>query len=122
MSFLKPGNQAASGILRLKLTNLNNAVDTLIAIYSFNSLTGLIDLRTPNVKLFSNPTMDFFTLKNAEAVGSMRLYTLDGREIARFVNEPSNTYSVANQLVGNYVLSFEDKNGHMFQAVELQKR
>ena len=122
VSFLKPGNQAASGIVHLKLTNLDNAADTLTAIYSFNSLTGSIDLPTPNVKLFPNPTTDFFTLENAEAVGFMRLYTLDGREVARFISNLGNTYSIANQPVGNYVLSFEDKNGHLFQAVELQKR
>lgn len=117
-----PPGQAGSGIVHLKLTNKDNAADSLTAVYTYSTLSGTNDLPKPNVKLFPNPTTDFFTLENAEAVGFMRLYTLDGREVARFVNDPSNTYSIANQPIGNYVLSFEDKNGQLFQAVELQKR
>ncbi|MFN0034965.1 MAG: T9SS type A sorting domain-containing protein [Saprospiraceae bacterium] len=122
VSFLHPINQAASGIVHLKLSNQNNAADTLMAVYSFSTLTGTGELPTPNVRLFPNPTADFFTLENAQDVASMRLFTLDGREVARFVTSPGNTYSIANQPVGNYVLSFEDKNGQLFQALELNKR
>ncbi len=116
-----PG-QAGSGIVHLKLTNLNNAADTLTAIYTYNTLTATNELPAANVKLFPNPTTDFFTLTNADEVASMRLFTIDGREVARFLHSSDNTYSIGNQPVGNYVLSFEDKNGQLFQAVEIQKR
>lgn len=116
-----PG-QAGSGIVHLKLTNLDNAADTLTAIYTFSSLTATNELPAANVKLYPNPTTDFFTLTNAEEVASMRLFTIDGREVARFLHSSDNTYSIANQPVGNYVLSFEDKNGQLFQAVEIHKR
>ena len=116
-----PG-QAGSGIVHVKLTNLNNPADTLIAIYTYSTLTGTNDLPKSNVKLFPNPTTDYFTLENAEGVAAMKLYSLDGREVARFENNSSNTYSIANQPIGNYVLSFEDKNGQLLQAVELHKR
>ncbi|MFN0034964.1 MAG: T9SS type A sorting domain-containing protein [Saprospiraceae bacterium] len=115
--------QASSGIVHLKLTNENNAADTMTAVYTYNSFTsGTGELPAPNVRLFPNPTADFFTLENAAEVASLRLFTLDGREVARFAASPDNRYSIANQPVGNYVLSFEDKNGQLFQALELQKR
>ncbi|MFN0174658.1 MAG: hypothetical protein ACKVU0_08440, partial [Saprospiraceae bacterium] len=79
-----PPGQPGSGIVHLKLTNLDNAADTLTAIYTFNSLTSTSELPAANVKLFPNPTTDFFTLTNAEEVASMRLFTIDGREVARF--------------------------------------
>ncbi|MBC7776287.1 MAG: T9SS type A sorting domain-containing protein [Phycisphaerae bacterium] len=120
--FDPPPGQAGSGIVHVKLTNLGNPADTLTAVYTFSTLSGTKDLPAPNVKLFPNPTTDFFTLTHAEEVASMQLYTLDGRVVARFEHSSSNTYSIANQPVGNYVLSFEDKNGQLFQAVEIQKR
>jgi hypothetical protein len=52
----------------------------------------------------------------------MRLYTMDGREVARFEANAENSYSIANQPIGSYVLSLEDKFGRLFQAVEIQKR
>jgi len=116
-----PGN-AGSGIVHLKLTNLGNPADTLTAVYSFSTLTGTKNLPAPNVKLFPNPSTDHFMLSNADDVASMRLFSLDGRQVARFEASPSNTYQIAHLPVGNYVLSFEDKNGQLFQAVEILKR
>jgi hypothetical protein len=120
--YTPPPGQAGSGIVHVKITNLNNPADTLNVVYSFSTLTGTGELPTANVRLFPNPTTDFFTLENGEEVASMRLYALDGREMARFMNNSDNTYSIANLPVGNYVLSFEDKNGNLFQAVEIHKR
>lgn len=120
--FYNASGQAASGIVHLKLTNLHNAADTMTVVYTYSTLTGTGELPEANVKLFPNPTTEFFTLENASGVGFMRLFTLDGREVARFTASPDNTYSIANQPAGNYVLSFEDKNGQLFQAVELHKR
>ncbi|MBN8678391.1 MAG: T9SS type A sorting domain-containing protein [Chitinophagales bacterium] len=116
-----PG-EAGSGIVHLKLTNLNNPADTLTAVYTYSTLTGTNDLPAPVVKLFPNPVTDYFTLENAEEVGSMRLFTIDGRMVARFEASSDNTYAIGHLPIGNYVLSFEDKDGNLFQAVELHKR
>ncbi|MFN0215767.1 MAG: T9SS type A sorting domain-containing protein [Saprospiraceae bacterium] len=116
-----PG-EPGSGIVHLKLTNLNDAADSLTAVYSYNTLSGTQDLPASNVKLFPNPTTDFFTLEKADDVASMRIFTLDGRVVARFEVSPSNSYSIGHLPTGNYVLSFEDKNGQLFQAVEIHRR
>jgi hypothetical protein len=116
-----PG-QAGSGIVRLKITNLDNPADTLTVLYSFSTITGTNELSAATVRLFPNPTTDRFTLENAADVALMRLYTMDGREVARFESNAENSYSIANQPVGNYVLSLEDKFGRLFQALEIQKR
>lgn len=120
--FDPPPGAPGSGIVHLKLTNLDNAADSLTAVYTYNTLSATNDLPLPTVKLFPNPSKDYFILENAEEVASMRLYALDGREVARFQRSADNTYSIANQAVGTYVLSFEDKNGQMFQAVEIHKQ
>jgi len=120
--FDPPPGQAGSGIVHLKLTNINNPSDTMTAIYTFSTLTGTNDLPASNVKLFPNPTTDFFTLEKAEEVSSMRIFALDGRIMARFEASADNTYSIGHLPAGNYVLSFEDKNGQLFQAVEIHKR
>lgn len=116
-----PG-QAGSGIVRVKIANLDNASDTLTVVYTFSTLTSTGELPTPNVVLFPNPSSDFFSLKNADFVASMRLFSLDGRLVARFEASPNNSYAIGHLPVGNYVLAFEDKNGALFQAVEVQKR
>lgn len=116
-----PG-MAGSAIVHIKLSNLGNPADTLTAVYTFSTLSATHELPAANVKVFPNPTTEYFTLENAEDVGMLRLYTIDGREVAHFEAVSNQTYSIANQPVGNYVLSFEDKKGNLFQALELHKR
>ncbi len=111
-----------SGIVHVKLTNLGNLADTLTAVFTYNTLTGTGELPLANVRLFPNPASDFFTLKNAEEVASMRLFSLDGTVVARFAANADNQYSISNLPKGNYVLSLEDKNGQLFQAVEIHKQ
>jgi hypothetical protein len=120
--FYNPTGGAASGIVHLKLTNQNNPADTLTAVYTFSTLTSTGELPAATVKLFPNPSTDFFALTGAENVASMRLFALDGRQMARFEPNASQQYAIGHLPVGTYVLSLEDKNGQLFQAVELIKR
>lgn len=120
--FYNPTGEAASGIVHLTLTNQNNPADTLTAVYTYSTLTSTSELPAPTVKLFPNPSTDFFSLEGAEQVAVMRLFALGGRQIAHFEPNISQQYPIGRLPVGTYVLSFEDKNGQMFQAVELIKR
>jgi hypothetical protein len=120
--FDPPPGQAGSGIVHLKLTNLGNSADTLTAVYTYSTLTSTNELPAPVVKLFPNPAVDYFTLENADEVATMRLFSLDGRIVAQFNASSDNSYAIGHLPTGNYVLSFEDKNGNLFQAVELHKK
>ena len=112
-----------AGIIHLKITNLDNPADSLIGIYMFNQSSGVKNLPIANIKLFPNPATDFFSLENTENVAAIRVFSLDGRQVARFdASTGNNIYSLQNQPTGNYILVMEDKNGDAFQAVELHKR
>jgi len=110
-----------AGIIHVKVTNLNDPLDSVNVVFLFNQQTDVKDLPTANVVLYPNPVTDYFSLDNAEMVATIRMFSIDGREVARFEPNTSNLYSIQNQPVGNYVLALEDKNGHAFQALELKK-
>jgi hypothetical protein len=109
------------GIVHVKVSNRDNPNDTIVGIYLFNQTSAAKDLPAANVKLFPNPTTEYFSLENAENVAAIRIFTLDGREVARFEPAATNLYSIQNQPIGNYVIALEDKNGRAFQALELKK-
>lgn len=116
-------NPNATALAQLKLSNLNNPADSVIVTFLFTPETsGTKDLPAATVKMFPNPATDYFRLDQAEAVSRMRLFALDGREVARFTAVPGETYSLAAVPVGSYVLALEDKNGRVFQALELAKQ
>ena len=125
MHFDNPDSIAgASAIIRLKVTNANLTTDTASVVFLYTSdLSGTKDkLPVANVKLFPNPTSDYFQLENAEAVSRIRVFALDGRNVAEFAATPGQQYSLANLSTGTYLLALEDKAGQAFQALELVKK
>jgi hypothetical protein len=116
------GNGAScESIVHIKITNLDNPSDTTIAVYLLNQNTATKDLPEANVRVFPNPTIDFFSLENAENVALIRVFTLDGREVVRFDAAASTYYTLQNQPAGNYVIALSDKNNRTFQVLELKK-
>lgn len=114
----------AAGVIRLKMTNENVPADSVTVTHLFTSPLSSTDNPLPkaDVKVFPNPTADYFLLENAEAVHRIRLFSLDSREVTRYTATPGERYSVANQPAGAYILVLEDKDGRVFQAAELVKR
>lgn len=110
------------GIVHVKVTNQNDPADSVNVVFLFNQSTAAQDLPEPVVTLYPNPVTDFFALENAENASAIRVFTLDGREVARFDVEAGAFYPMHNQPAGNYVLALEDKNGRTFQALTLNKR
>ena len=114
----------AAGVIRLKMTNENVPADSVTVTFLFTSPLSGTDNPLPkaDVKVFPNPTADYFLLENAEAVHRIRLFSLDSREVVRYTATPGERYSVADQPTGAYIVVLEDKEGRVFQAAELVKR
>lgn len=114
----------ASGVINLKMSNVNNPADSTIVTFLFTSPSSSTHdgLANANVVLFPNPTTDYFRLEQADAVHRIRVFSLDSREVARFTATPGAQYSLAGQTAGTYILALEDANGRVFQALNLVKK
>jgi hypothetical protein len=119
--FVNPNAIKASAIVHLKITNLDKPAETVTAVYLFNPTSSTQDLPPAEVRLFPNPVVDFFVLEKAEHVRALRLLSVDGRQIARWDVSPDQTYALGDQPVGKYLLALEEKNGRVFQVVEIVK-
>lgn len=116
--------EGAEAVIRLKMSNVNVPADSVTITYLFTSPLSSTGNPLPaaSVKVYPNPTTDYFLLDNAEAVGSIRLIGLDGREVTRFVANPSERYSLAQQAPGIYIAVLHDQQGRAFQAIEIVKK
>jgi len=113
-----------SGLVHLKVSNVNVPNDTVTAVYIYNCATsGTHDpLPAAHVRLFPNPTTEGFVLENADEVAGIHLFSLSGGQVAYFEPSSNHRYSLAQQPVGTYIVALRAKNGKVFQAVELRKQ
>ena len=109
------------GIVHVVITNLDDTTDVTTGVYLLNQLSGTIDLPAANVVLFPNPSTGYFSLENAENVATIRIFSLDSREVATFMPSQNNVYAIQHLAAGNYVIALGDKNGRTFQVLELSK-
>lgn len=119
--FYRNGNYC-EGIVHLTVRNLDNPSDSTVVVYTLNQATGATELPAAEVKLFPNPFVEYFSLENADDVAAIRVYTLDGRQVSRLEVNAYNIYSLYQQPTGVYIIALEDKNGKVFQAMEVKKQ
>ena len=121
--FMNDGEQFCCALVHIKLTNLDNLNDTLTGIYLLNTncAVGTADLAGNDIRLFPNPVTESFSLDHAEAVSRIRVFSLEGRQVAVFETGQQNSYSLAGQPVGTYLLALENKNGKVIRALEIRK-
>lgn len=121
--FLNANAQPLEGIVHLKVTNVDNPTEVVTAVYNYSSvLSDLSNLNdAPAMRVYPNPTQQNFVLENAEAVQAVRIFSLDGREVA-YLNATSNqTYDIAAYPAGTYVLALLNDAGNILKALELVK-
>lgn len=110
-------------VVQLKFTDLANPDNPQYSYYIFNIGSSNTNNPAPvaNVKLYPNPVVESFSLDNADEVGRVLVFSTDGRQVAVFDTSAGNSYSIAGQPVGTYVVALEAKNGKVFQAIEVRK-
>lgn len=120
---IKKLEQDGSGLVQLKITDVADPNNPHYSYYIFNSLSSGTNEQLPvaNVKLYPNPVVESFSLENAEEVSRVRVFSIDGRQVAIFAAAPGQTYSIADQPIGAYIVALESKTGKIFQAVEVRK-
>ncbi|MBV6440640.1 MAG: hypothetical protein EPGJADBJ_02312 [Saprospiraceae bacterium] len=119
----KAQGQNASAFVQLKYTDLAQPDAHQYSYYIFNSApSGTNDvLPAANVKLYPNPVVESFSLDNAGEVSRIRVFSTDGRQVAVFNASAGQTYSLASQAAGTYVVALESKSGKIFQAIGIRK-
>jgi len=120
---LEGGNCCAE--VHLKISKVGSPADTLTVVYHLRQCqaVGTDDLATaPTVAVFPNPVQDVFSLKNAHDVRALRLFDAQGKLVARFEANENHTYPVSQLPDGAYFIACEDKAGHVFQTLSVQKK
>lgn len=113
----------ADAIVRLQFTNAAEPADTASAYYFLSiGTSGTKDqASTLRIQLYPNPVAESFVLDRAEAVKTVRVYSLDGRQAAEFAATPGQRYSLAGQPAGTYFVALEDLKGRVIRALQVVK-
>lgn len=124
---LANGAVPGQALIMVKITNKDDATDTLSATYMFD-VTGEPIISSTNdpevaaIKVFPNPTTDYFELTNASnLVEQVAIYNILGSQVNQY-NAVEQRFDIAGLPQGLYLVSLLDEENKILKTVRLQKR
>lgn len=113
------------GEVHLKIINLDDPTDTLIAEYHF-TLTGspvlnLSELELEALDIFPNPASGYFMLKEADKIERVVIYDVLGHEVKSFVVSTGRCFNINELPNGSYFVKLIDRSLKMTKTLRLQK-
>ncbi len=122
-----PENGAVPGVatVMLKISNLNDPADTLIATYTF-TLTGepivsISEVELEALKIYPNPASDYFRLTRTQEIQQLVVYNILGRQVQTFDIQNGKSYDISNLPSGVYLIAMIDKELDTVKTLRLQK-
>ena len=124
LHLVKNAGVECCAIIHLQLWDEGNTADTLTAMFLYNQCASSAGYELPaaDVRAFPNPATDFVQLQNAEDVGQIRIYNMEGKLVSYQHATPDHQYPVHTFPTGTYIFALEDEKGNVFQAMEIVKQ
>ncbi len=75
-----------------------------------------------SIKIFPNPTADYFGLLNTNGVGKVRLFNMLGRSVRNFDVTTGKKYYIGDLPAGMYLAAIHDRSGNVIKTTRVVKR
>jgi Secretion system C-terminal sorting domain len=77
---------------------------------------------TSDLKIFPNPTEDYFTIKNDAGIAKVSIFNIVGKEVETFKHVSGSAYNVSDYVRGLYIVRLIDNRGKTLKSIRLNKR
>ncbi|MDX1941389.1 MAG: T9SS type A sorting domain-containing protein [Saprospiraceae bacterium] len=102
--------------------NPNIPIDTVTFEISVNQTTSTTDISVSDVRLYPNPAVDYFELKNTKNIDRLMVYNLLGREVLSYSVYTGQQYSLTGLPDGLYLVSLINDRKGVMKTIRLNKR
>jgi len=98
--------------------------DSVIATgyYTIDVLSSVGEAISSDLRIFPNPSSDYFALSNAKGVSRIVLYNIVGRAVRTFEAAEGRKYNISDLPDGIYLASLENQRGEAMRTMRISKR
>ena len=117
---------AGDGTLSVELYDNNNPDSVLVTgTYTFHiedQSVSISEVEKTNLKVFPNPTTDYFELTNGAIIDEVIVHNVIGRVVKTFDAFPNRKYDITDLPNGMYLISLINYEEGILKTVRLSKR
>ncbi len=111
--------------VKIKITNLNDAADSLITEYNItvtgSPITSISEVELKALKIFPNPASGYFRLTETQEIKALVVYNILGRKVRTFDVTSNQSYNISDLPNGVYLVGMIDGDQKTVKTLRMQK-
>ena len=119
---IRPGGLEGSAHVKVAIKEVGSLENRIEGNYHFNQTSSSSEVVRSDLKLFPNPSSEYFQLTDYDKIDKIILYNLVGRELRSFNAYPGAKFDVEDLTRGMYLVRLVDERRRVVKTLRLNKR
>lgn len=122
---LYPAQTSGAGQVKVCISLVSdpaNPIECFVFNFDVSGTSSTKNVSKSELKIYPNPTTDYFSLQAASEVSEVRLMSILGKNVRSFEAAANRKYYIGDLPSGMYLASLIDRNGKIVRTVRVVKR
>jgi Secretion system C-terminal sorting domain len=121
--YIRPDKKMGAAAVEVKIFEVGNETNTVTGKYNFSTTTRTRDLKDNGntLRIYPNPSVDFFQITDNDLVEKVVVYNIIGRQMRSYKATDGMKYTVNDLPDGLYIIRLLNSSGATVKTVRLSK-
>jgi hypothetical protein len=122
--YITPNGKSGAATIEVKVTEVGNETNTVTGRYLFSSSATKskdINKNVSNLRIYPNPTTEYFQLSDDDIIDKVVIYNIIGRQMRAYKVSDNAKYYVNDLPDGLYIIRLQAANGSTVKTIRLSK-
>ena len=121
--YVRPNKKSGAATIEIKVFEVGNETNTVTGRYLFSTTTRAKETNAsnPNIRIYPNPTIDYFQITEDEGIDKVVIYNIIGRQMRTYKVTENGKYNVNDLPEGLYIIRLLAANGSTVKTIRLSR-
>lgn len=121
--YINPNKKMGAATIEIKVVEIGNEANTVTGRYLFSTTTRTREATAgvSNVRIYPNPTTEYFQISEDEGIDKVVIYNIIGRQMRTYKASENTKYYVNDLPEGLYIIRLLSSNGSTVKTIRLSR-
>jgi Secretion system C-terminal sorting domain len=121
--YIHPEKKQGAATIEVKVFEVGNETNTVTGRWLFSTTTRAKEINTnnPNIRIYPNPTIDYFQITEDDGIDKVVIYNIIGRQMRTYKVTDNGKYNVNDLPEGLYIIRLLSANGATVKTIRLSR-
>jgi Secretion system C-terminal sorting domain len=121
--YIRPEKKQGAATIEVKVFEVGNETNTVTGRYLFSTTTRAkeTNINNANIRIYPNPTIDYFQLTEDDGIDKVVIYNIIGRQMRTYKVTDNGKYNVNDLPEGLYIIRLLAANGATVKTIRLSR-